>query len=387
MYLVLFIGALAFLILAHELGHFIVAKRNGIRVDEFGIGFPPRLFKYKKGETIYSINLLPLGGFVKIYGEDGLEEGEVAGPSVKLSLTECVEKGVCLKDLPSGSIKELREEEKERSFAFKSVGVRSKVIAAGVICNFIVGWLLLSTGLMFGLPISTDAVSTTEGMENIQVVIIDVSKDSPASEAGLLPGDELIGFSTITDVQKFVVENKGKEVELKYKRGMEEFSVNIIPRVEVPDDQGALGIGMSEVGVAKFSWYIALWEGARLTFRLAYSIVITLYYFVYDLIKGVANISAVMGPVGIVHHAVGTVAQLGLVSILSFIALLSINLGVLNLMPFPALDGGRLLFLFIEKIKGSPINPRFNAITNGIGLLLLLALMAVITYNDVLGLM
>ncbi len=349
MSIILFFVVLAVLILSHEFGHFIVAKKNGIRVDEFGFGFPPRLFKFKKGETTYSFNLIPFGGFVKIHGEEGEEKGD------------------------------------PRSFSSKSHGIRATVIGAGVIFNLILAWILLSLGLLTGLPTSITSAPANTEIRDIKIVIVEAVSDSPAAQAGLRPGDELAGFSKIEDAQKFINENKGKEIELKYKREGEISSVKLVPRINPPAGQGAVGIAMDEVGIVRLPFYRAIWQGLKMTYQLIIIIAVSIFYFIIDAVKGAAGFDSVMGPVGIVN-ATGVVAKLGFAYFLSFIALLSINLAVINIIPFPALDGGRLLFLLIEKIKGSPINPRFSSIVHGIGLAILLILMLAITYKDILKL-
>lgn len=354
MSIILFLAVLAILILSHEFGHFIVAKKNGIRVDEFGFGFPPRLFKFQKGETIYSVNLIPFGGFVKIYGEDG----------------------------STGSPREVND---PRSFASKSAGVRAIVISAGVIFNLILAWLLLSSGLGVGLPASTSAFPGAKEVKNIKVTIIDVVKNSPAESGGLKPGDEVLGFSKIEDVKNFIDQNKGREIELKYKRGEEVYSAKVAPRENPPLGQGAIGIAMDEVGIVRLPWYQAPWEGLKMTFKMTVSIAVAIFYFIINVVKGLSGLEGVVGPVGIVS-VTGAAAKLGFAYLLSFTAFLSINLAVINIIPFPALDGGRLLFLVIEKIKGSAVSPRFSSITHSIGLILLLILMFAITYRDILKL-
>ena len=358
MSILLFIIVLAILILSHEFGHFIVAKKSGIRVDEFGFGFPPRLFKFKKGETIYSFNLIPFGGFVKIHGEEGETLQQVQG-----------------------------KQEDSRSFSSKSHGIRAAVIGAGVFFNLLLAWFLLSLGFLTGLPTSIASAPANTEIKDIKIIIVETVPNSPAAQAGLKSGDELLGFSKIADAQKFINENRGKEIELKCKckRGEEVSSVRLIPRINPPEGQGAIGIAMDEVGIVRLPFYQAIWQGLKMTHQLTITIAVSIFYFIVAAVKGAAGFESVMGPVGIVT-ATGVVAKLGLAYFLSFIALLSINLAVINIIPFPALDGGRLLFLLIEKIKGSPINPRFSSIVHGIGLAILLILMLAITYKDILKL-
>jgi regulator of sigma E protease len=340
---------LAVLILSHEFGHFIVAKKSGIRVDEFAFGFPPRLFKFKKGETVYSFNLIPFGGFVKIHGEEGQEKDDL------------------------------------RSFASKPALVRALVISAGVIFNLILAWFLISIGFMTGLATSASSAPSYAKIKDIKIAIIQIASNSPAELAGLRPGDELLGFATISEIQDFINSHKGKEIEIKYKRGEETGFVKMVPRTDPPAGQGAIGIAMDEVGFVRLPFYLAIWQGLKMTYQLTVTIAVLIFYFIIGAIKGLVGFESVMGPVGIVV-ATGAVAKLGFSYLLSFIALLSINLAVINILPFPALDGGRLLFLLIEKIKGSPVNPRFSSIVHTIGLAILLILMLAITYKDILKL-
>ncbi|MFA4890088.1 MAG: RIP metalloprotease RseP [Candidatus Paceibacterota bacterium] len=351
---ILFFAVLAILVLSHEFGHFIVAKKSGIRVDEFGFGFPPRLFSFKKGETIYSINLIPFGGFVKIYGEDG-------------------------------STSSPQEVNDQRSFASKSVGIRALVIIAGVIFNVILAWFLISVGYLAGMPTSVGAVPPGAEINDKKVIILEVQENSPARTAGLQPGDELVGFNSVEEAQKFILENKGKETGINYKREDKISSIKITPRVNPPAGQGAIGIAMDEIGTIKFSWYKSIWEGLKTTYFLLIAVAQSIFYFIYGAIKGTSGLDQVMGPVGIIGIT-STAAKFGFAYILGFIAMLSVNLAVINILPLPALDGGRLLFLLIEKIKGSPVSSKVSNITHGIGMALLLILMLAITYRDILKL-
>lgn len=349
MSVILFIIVFSILILAHEFGHFIVAKKSGIRVDEFGFGFPPRLFKFKKGETIYSFNIIPFGGFVKIFGEEG------------------------------GSAKETN------SFASKSVGVKALVISAGVILNLFFGWFLFSVGFMAGLPTSASSVPFGSELKDVNVAIVQVAPNSPAEKAGIKDGDLLIDFANMTEVQDFISANKGREVKIRHKRGKEIFSAKLTPRIDAPAGEGSVGIAMDEIGILKLPWHRAIWEGLKTTYQLAVAIALGIFDFIVGAFKGLVGINDVLGPVGIVNAA-GSVAKLGFSYLLSFVAFLSINLAVLNILPFPALDGGRLLFLAIEKIKGSPVNPRWSSIIHGAGLAILLIFMFAVTYKDILRL-
>lgn len=349
MSILIFLIILAVLVFSHELGHFLVAKKSGIRVDEFGFGFPPRLFKFTKGETLYSINLIPFGGFVKIHGEEGENKEDV------------------------------------RSFSSKSISIRAGVIIAGVFFNLILAWLLYSSGYVVGAPASIDSNLYGAEIKNEKIMIIDVAKNSPAEAVGLAVGDSILGFSKIEEVQEFLNSNKGEEVVLSYKHGNMDYNVKITPRENPPEGEGAVGIAMDEIGIVKLPIHWAIWEGLKTTLRNTIFIAVSIINFIYDAFKGVAGFDNIAGPVGIVKIT-GVAAGLGLSSLFSFIAFLSINLAVINILPFPALDGGRLLFLLIEKIKGSPVSQKINGVIHGVGLAILLILMLAVTYHDILKL-
>lgn len=348
MIIILFIIILAVLILSHELGHFLVAKISGIRVDEFAFGFPPRLFSFKKGETRYSFNALPVGGYVKIHGEEGDEENDPC------------------------------------SFASKKIYIRIAVIAAGVFFNLVLAWVLLSSTFMLGMPTSVEDFPE-ESIKDAYVTIIEVQKGTPAEKAGLREGDQLLDFNTTKDFQKFIDENKGKEINLRYKRGGEINSILITPSENPEQGKGALGIAMDKIGLLKLPWYESLWEGLKRTISLTALVAKLIYKFIADAFGGESVIDKISGPVGI-FRATGNFAVMGFTYILGFVAIFSINLAVINILPFPALDGGRILFLFIELIKGSPVNHRFSSLVHSIGLVIFFVLLAFITYHDIIKL-
>ncbi len=350
MTIIFFLITLAVLILSHEFGHFIVAKKSGVRVDEFGFGFPPNIAKFKKGETTYSLNLIPFGGFVKIHGEEG------------------------------------QDAQDEKSFGSKPVWVKSLIISAGVVFNIALAWILITAGLLVGMPVGVSSAPKGTEIKNQKVIILQIAKNSPAESAKILEGDELIGFSEVKEASDFINGNAGKEIELKIKRnGGEVFSANLTPRINPPAGEGAIGIAMDAVGTVKLPVHKALTEGAIMTYKVVVGTAVSLFKFVVGAIKGTVGIGAISGPVGIAGIA-GSAAKFGFVYFLSFIAFLSINLAIINILPFPALDGGRLLFLIIEKIKGSPVSPKISSAVHGAGMAILLSLMLFITYRDILKL-
>ncbi len=358
MSILLFIIILAVLIIVHEFGHFIAAKRAGVRVDEFGVGFPPRIFSKKYGETTYSLNLFPIGGFVKIFGEDPNDES-------------------------------LSGHDSKRSITHKSKWIQAWIITAGIIFNIILAWVLISAGFMFGLPYSADDEKYGARIENTSLTIIQVLPKSPAELAGLKGGDRIIalyaGGSSLENpgldsTQKFIASHD--EVTFAYLREGEIKTIIIKTEAGIVSDRRAIGISMDMAGTLKLPVHLALYAGFTTTATLTWATTIGLLDFFKNIFTGQADFSAVAGPVGIVG-IVGDASALGFVYLLTLTALISINLAIINLLPFPALDGGRLLFIIIEAIKGSPIKPVVANTANGIGFLLLILLMVVVTYSDI----
>lgn len=363
----IFLVLLGLLVLVHELGHFLVARRNGIKADEFGFGFPPRLLGIVKDDatgryrivwgnkdvesphTIYSLNWLPLGGFVRIKGEDG-------------------------------------ENQDPDSFANKSAWIRTKVLGAGVLMNFIFAWLLISIVFTLGLPQPIDP-SQRADYPNAKIQILEVKKGTPAEAMGLQLGDEILTIAgervtTLGQVSDLIVSNKGKSVEIRIDRLGKEMTLTGVPRTEYPADEGSLGISFSETAVISFPWYQSLYHGLQAT----YHITIAILQAFGRMIGGLFGIEHgapvdVTGPVGIVYLT-KQMSDLGIAYLLQFAALLSINLGIINILPIPALDGGRILFILIEKLKGSPVSQRTEGMIHQIGFMLLLLLMFLITVRD-----
>ncbi|MEK7615831.1 MAG: M50 family metallopeptidase [Patescibacteria group bacterium] len=330
MTVLIFLIVLSVIIFVHELGHFVMAKRAGMKVEEFGFGFPPRLWGYKPkdSETTYTINAIPFGGFVKILGEDG-------------------------------------ESKDNRSFTAKKFWPRVSVIIAGVVMNFLLAAVLFS--IVNGI-----------GSE-AKILITAVAKDSPAYTAGIRMGDELIGFESIDAVQYYIAQHKGEEITLQLSRG----SVKLTPRENPPPGEGAIGIAFTKTEAVSYSWYESIVFGFRDAAVGVWMILKGFGTIIKNLfITGKAGVE-LAGPVGIAIIS-GQAARLGLVYLLQFVAVISLNLAVINIVPFPALDGGRLLFLIIEKIKGSPLPKRLENGFNTVGFIFLLLLMFYITTKDVL---
>jgi regulator of sigma E protease len=364
MSILIFFIILLILVLVHELGHFVAAKMFGIRVDEFGFGFPPKLFGIKRGETEYSFNLLPIGGFVKIFGETPNAENTFGPDSA-------------------------------RSMVNKSTWKQATVLFAGVFMNFILAWVLFSYGFMSGLPTAVGSEPVGSKLEDVHLVVVTVDKDSPALGAGLGSGDKILSVHSGSDslaiinpesLRSFISAHAKNEIEIGYTRGKSEV-VNLIKVTPtVVDGTPRIGIAMDQIGTAKLPFLSAIREGMSLTLYTTKNTAVGLYSLIKEAIMGRGSFDGVAGPVGIVSIT-GEAYKFGFSYLLSFMALISINLAIINLIPFPALDGGRLFFLLIEKIKGSAMNPRVINSINTVGFALLILLMVVITYHDIVKLL
>ena len=325
-FIIVLVG-LSVLILVHELGHFVAAKYFGMWVEEFGIGFPPRLFSKRRGETTYSINLVPLGGFVKLHGE--LED---AGA---------------------------------RSFVNQSLGRRAVVLIAGVCMNLIAGWFILSAVFWIGVP---------------PILMIDqVAAGSPAASALVKQGDIIVGWQDPAAFIKFVTDHAGTEITLPLQREGKTLSISVTPRLNPPAGEGALGIGLRGGGVPRQGFFAGLYQGLRASASIVWSIISGLYVIVL----APKNI---VGPVGIFSVAIST-GQMGFVYLLQLLGLISLNLAVLNLLPIPALDGGRLVFVIIEKLRGKPFGKHIEQRANALGFAFLILLILAVTFKDVVGLL
>ena len=376
MSILIFIIILLVLVLVHESGHFFTAKSFGIRVDEFGFGFPPRIASFKKGETTYSINALPFGGFVKIFGET-LDEADM------------IEVGFLDKEETPE-----RMEEAKRSLANKPKYQQALVLFAGIFANFLLAWLLFSFGFMSGLPTSVGSEPKGYELKDVHLVIVSVLEKSPAEIGGLKSGDKVVSLQSGNDLisevnpdilKSFIVSHPEKEIIIGYTRG-KDLNINtakITPGIT--DGKPVIGIAMDQIGIAKLPFFQSLWEGIKLDWLVTKGTAVGLYSLISEGIQGKGSFSSVTGPVGMVG-IVGDASKFGLAYLLSFAALISVNLAIINLIPFPALDGGRLLFLLIEKIKGSRINPKVANGANMIGFVILILLMLLVTYHDVVKL-
>ncbi|MEK9160697.1 MAG: M50 family metallopeptidase [Patescibacteria group bacterium] len=357
----IFIIVLVVLIVAHELGHFFAAKAAGMKVEEFGIGYPPRAMTIaKRGDTEYTLNWLPFGGFVKIFGEDESEE---------------------------------THGEKSRSFVSKPRIVQAGVLVAGIAMNLLFAWVLLSLTLALGVP---RALSPEEAAlaPDAKLIIANVLPGSPAEEAGLMRGDVLLSASNNGDsfsesdsaaFTTFIAAQDGKEVLLSVERNGEVMERSATPKQGVaPSDpeRYALGVGVGTIGTMPVSVLEAPIEGAKITWEVTKQTAVGLLGFFGSVFTLTADLSQVSGPVGIAG-AVGSASETGFASLLSLTAIISVNLALINILPIPALDGGRLLFVAIEAVIRRPIPKGVAAAVNTAGFLFLILLMFVITASDI----
>lgn len=346
------------LILLHEFGHFWTARRAGMLVEEFGIGLPPRLWGFKRGSTLYSVNALPIGGFVRIHGQDDSKE----------------------------------DINPELAFFSKPLHMRLAVLFAGVAVNFIFGVFLLAVILTAGAPAAASP-RLADRLTDLRVEIISIAPDSPAEGVGLQMGDRLLKIGTtdetiqgealnVSMAREFIKRNLGEDLSVQVKRGDEIKLLTAHARAEPPPGEGPLGISMADIGTLRYPWYQSIIAATEAGARMAGNIFVALYSLIRDLIMTGGVGADFAGPVGIVQFA-GATAELGLVRFLNFAAILSINLAVLNILPIPALDGGRIVFLLIERIRGKPVSRKVEQAFHAAGMIFLLGLILLVTIHDI----
>lgn len=346
--IIIVIVGLSLLILGHEAGHFFAAKLFGLKVDEFGFGFPPRIAAKKIGDTEYSINWLPFGGFVRISGE----RGEMAAFDGS--------KDVAVNDADS-----------HRLFFNQPTWKKSIIVLAGVVINFIIGWFLISAVLMVGTPQT--------------LIIAGVQPGSPAQQVGIMSGDVVEGYKSSTDFINFINAHRGEPVTISVIRNNKDINFTVTPRVTTAPDQGAVGVELEDGGTARENPLAALWDGLKSSVLLLGLTFAAFWQLLVQLFTKASLLPGVVGPVGIVGVAEET-GKIGLAYLIQFLGIISINLTVVNCIPFPALDGGRFLMVIIEKIKGSAVPEKFEAWVNGLGFAFLLLLMILLTVRDIKGL-
>ena len=348
LYILIAIFSLVALMVFHELGHFLMAKKFKVKVEEFGIGIPPRIIGKKIGETLYSLNLLPIGAFVKIYGED--------------------EK---IKD--------------ERSFSEKTVFQRAMIILGGVIAFWIVAFFVFSSVFMIGAPIS---IEDDVYAPNAEIVIIGVASGYPAHEKGIMIGDiikrmsseEEININKAGQVSEFINNHQSEEIKVTVARKGEELDFFI-----KPSQDGMIGINFARTDTKKYPFHQSLWLGLKETINKTHLILLSLKEVALMAFsrKPLLSEGMIGGPVAIVGEFFVEAIQDGLVRYLLMLATLSIALAIFNLLPIPALDGGRFLLLIIEKIKGSPINNKLERNLIAFSFFLLVGVLILVTIYDI----
>src|SRR3989344_3454234 len=386
--LLVFFLLLSILVLIHELGHFLVAKRFNIKVEEFGFGLPPRAWGKKIGETIYSLNWLPIGGFVKLFGEDEAGGGRVQIRSAKL---------------------EVRSENKDRAFFSRPVHQRAAVVIAGVVMNTLLAILiyyvfLFISGFKTELPLIGDHKFAFVNQQNTtEIILSDIQDESPAKKAGITPISKVIAINnepidTMDEFLTLVKGNAGKEITITWldlKSGKTQTS-RITPRVNPPKNQGALGVGVSAIQTAVLSYDSPVQKTLSGIIH-PFNLMVYNFEVLGKLLsmaiaeRNVEPLSEVVsGPVGI-FSLVGTILQLTdvkekVLQILNLAGILSISLAVFNILPIPALDGGRFLFILVEWVTGKKLNPKIEGYAHQVGMMLLIGLILLITLKDVLTL-
>lgn len=345
MTIILFIIVLLVVVLVHEWGHFITARKSGMSVEEFGFGIPPRLFAWKRGETTYSINAIPFGGFVKIAGENG-EDGSIPF---------------------------------DKQFESKPWWKQSIVLVAGVVCNILLAIFLFTISYSLGTPtISTTGTPT----------VIHVTDGSPISEAGIKVGDVITsvskGAQTITDVDtpalKSLVNGSTEPISISYTRSKDANTVSVIPREK--DGAVALGIGVEKVTLEHTSVPDAFTKALKQTAYITSSIFKTVGGLLEKLFTGEKQTEQLIGPIGLAKE-VRNASAIGLGYLLSFTAMISVNLAVINILPFPALDGGRLIIVLLERLFRRKFSKKVVGMIHAGGFILLIGLMIVLSVGDI----
>lgn len=358
---VIFILILGLLVLSHEFGHFLAAKKAGMRVDEFAFGFPPKLFSFRRGETLYSINLIPFGGFVRIHGED-------------YDVNE-----------PAESAKD-----KTRRFTARPKLWQALVISAGVIFNLILAWVLLSIGFMVGFPVTATSTNSAT-LSDVRVMVVEVETGSPAEVAGIKKGDVIYSIGkensleivTLPETVSTSIQKTNGPVAVSLLRGKEKKEVLVTAIQKSVKGGSFIGVAMSSIGTLRLLPHQAFFEGGARTISYARLTLKGFFNLIHDVILGQANMANLSGPVGI-YFLVSDATTLGFSYLIGFTAIISVSLAVINILPLPALDGGRLFMLAIEVVRRKPLKDKTVSHINAAGFFILIALMLLVSYHDLL---
>ena len=343
------------LIFVHELGHFIMAKRAGVKVEEFAFGLPllPKIFALKRGETTYSVYPVPLGGFVRMLGEEG-------------------------------------DDKSPRSFASKSPGTRAGILIAGVAMNLLLAIVLLTVGFFLKMPPLALCASDYPGTRYENKVTFEVIADpSPAHEAGLRGGDTVrtIAGTPVQcgqDVPRLVSQHPGEPIAIGIERDGQPQTITVTPKPKNEAGAGRIGVApKDDYSRLEYPWWGAPYYAALETLAVTKATVAALGNVFVTLVTQASIPEGVAGPVGIAELT-GQVVDLGPITMLRFVAILSLSLAVFNILPIPALDGGRLIFVFIELLRGGrPVTAKTEGAVHAIGFALLILFIAFITYFDI----
>lgn len=354
---IVFFIILSILVFIHELGHFAVARWVGVHVEEFGFGLPPRIWGKKIGPTVYSLNWLPIGGFVKLAGEDEEEH------RTQNSMTKT---------------------QKSHYFWARSKKERGAILLAGVTMNFV-----LAVGITTYLL--TQGVFEKSGRVHIEKV----APGGPAEQAGILKGDIILSVSASdrspkslrvpSELIDFTNEEKGKTVELSYLRDGKTQIIFLVPRQNPPAGEGPMGVAISDLEEKKYPWFQAPGKALIMNLERARDMLVGIGTTLWKLAQFKSPGADVAGPIGIAQ-VTGKAIKFGFRAVLEFMSILSLNLAVLNALPIPALDGGRFLFVFLEKMFGRKVHPAFERSTHQVGMIVLLFLVLLVSINDILRL-
>ena len=356
--IIVFLLTLSVLVLAHEFGHYFSARFFGAKVEEFGIGFPPRAWSWKTKEGMkWSLNWIPIGGFVKIKGESG------------------------------------DNREDPDSFAGKSILARAVILCAGVFMNMLAAAVLLTIAMNVGIPAIIENIQNDDIIiEQAAIRITQVLEDSPAQHAGLEVGDTIISIGGISFVsaqaarEHLSEQSENQVIIFGIERDGQELVLNIIPEYIAEIDGPGVGAAMLDTGIVRYAWYTTPWRGVQATYYYTVEILRAFVGMIKNVFNGNAAGIEVSGPVGIAVIT-GEFIDLGFSHFIQFMAILSINLAIINILPFPALDGGRLAFLAIEAIFRKKVSAKLEGVVHTAGFLLLLVIIVLVTYKDIVGLL
>lgn len=356
--IIIFLLILSLLVLVHEWGHYIIAKTIGAKVEEFGLGFPPRVYTWKgKDSMTWSLNWIPLGGFVKVKGESGDHRDD--------------------KD----------------SFGNKPLIARFAVLFAGVFMNIVAAAVLLSLAFGIGIPTIVEGdFGSSAVISDTALMITQVLEESPASIAGIEAGDRVMTING----ERFVDGEAARAylqdvdpnelVSFLIERDGTSQTVEVVPSYLEEIDRMGVGIAIVQTGTVQYPWYVAPVKGVEATAFYTKEILAAFGAIVQGWVGGDGPEVELAGPIGIAKIT-GEVAEQGFVNLLQFAAILSINLAIINVLPFPALDGGRILFVIIEAVRRKPYDPKIETVIHNIGFLILIGLIILVTYQDILNLL